>query len=58
MAAGTRRAGTTTKALPKPRTARATCTECSAPLSAYNPGPNCYAHTIDIPWKGPGVRPR
>jgi hypothetical protein len=34
------------------------CTECGARLSSYNPGPNCFAHTLDIPWKGPGVRPR
>ena len=58
VAAGTRLAGTTTKAIPKAREARATCTECGAPLSSYNPGPNCFAHTLDIPWKGPGVRHR
>lgn len=58
MAAGTRHAGTTMKAKPRAGTTRATCTECGAPLSSYNPGPNCYAHTLDIPWKGPGVRPR
>jgi hypothetical protein len=38
--------------------APATCSECGAKLSSYNPGPNCYAHTLDIPWKGPGVRVR
>ena len=58
MAAGTRLAGTATKPVPKVRTGRAACTECGARLSAYNPGPNCYAHTLDIPWKGPGVRSR
>jgi hypothetical protein len=59
VATGTRLAGTgATKAIPKARTARATCSECGVPLSSYNPGPNCFAHTLDIPWKGPGVRPR
>jgi hypothetical protein len=59
VASGTRLAGSTAaKGIPKARQPRAACTECGAALSSYNPGPNCYAHTLDIPWKGPGVRPR
>jgi hypothetical protein len=58
VAAGTRLAGTTLKPVQKVRDGRAQCTECAVRLSSYNPGPNCYAHTLDIPWKGPGVRPR
>ena len=58
MAAGTRLAGSTLKPVQKARDGRAECAECGARLSSYNPGPNCYAHTLDIPWKGPGVRPR
>ena len=59
MASGTRLAGTTLKPVQKKeREGRAVCTECGVRLSSYNAGPNCYAHTLDIPWKGPGVRPR
>ena len=58
MATGTRLAGTTLKPVQKARQGQAACTTCGARLSSYNPGPNCYAHTLDIPWKGPGVRPR
>ncbi len=32
------------------------CTACGARLSAYNPGTACYAHTVDVPWKGPHHR--
>ncbi|MCU1591160.1 MAG: hypothetical protein JWP11_2416 [Frankiales bacterium] len=58
MASGTRQAGTTTKPRRKVLGSRLACGECGARLSAYNPGPNCFAHTLDLPWKGPGVRPR
>ena len=58
MAAGTRLAGTTLKPVQKAREGRAACGECGVRLSSYNPGPNCFTHTLDIPWKGPGVRPR
>ena len=58
MATGTRVAGTTAKPVLKAREERAACSACGVPLSSYNPGPNCFAHTLDIPWKGPGVRPR
>ena len=33
------------------------CAVCGERLSAYNPGPNCYAHTVGLPWKGPNNRP-
>ena len=36
----------------------ARCTVCGERLSSYNRGPNCYAHTVDIPWRGPHARPR
>ena len=58
MATGTRLAGTASKPVAKAREGRAACSSCGIPLSSYNKGPNCYAHTLDIPWKGPGVRPR
>lgn len=41
-----------------PDDGRPRCTVCGERLSAYNRGPNCYAHTVDIPWKGPNARPR
>ena len=58
MASGTRLTGTTAKPVAKARTGRASCTVCEARLSAYNAGPNCYAHTVDVPWKGPGTLSR
>jgi hypothetical protein len=38
-------------------TARA-CTECGKSLSTYNPGPNCWEHTIGHPWRGPEAKPK
>jgi hypothetical protein len=58
VATGTRRAGSSSKPVLKARVTRAHCTQCDAQLSAYNPGPNCFAHTLDVPWRGPGVRIR
>jgi hypothetical protein len=61
VASGTRLAGTPTRPAADRRPLQATrqaCTECGARLSSYNPGPNCFAHTLDVPWKGPGVRAR
>lgn len=66
MAAGTRLSGSALKAAPHPTpgpvpkstAGRLACGECGARLSSYNPGPNCYAHTLDVPWRGPGARPR
>lgn len=34
------------------------CQVCDLKLSAYNPGPNCWAHTIGFPWRGPTAKPR
>lgn len=35
-----------------------TCSVCGIRLSAYNPGPNCWQHTIGYPWRGPSAKPR
>jgi hypothetical protein len=35
-----------------------TCTVCGTKLSSYNPGPNCWQHTIGYPWRGPSAKPR
>jgi hypothetical protein len=34
------------------------CDVCDVRLSAYNPGPNCWQHTIGRPWRGPSAKPR
>jgi hypothetical protein len=34
------------------------CSVCGVKLSAYNPGPNCWQHTIGHPWRGPSAKPR
>jgi hypothetical protein len=34
------------------------CEECGMKLSSYNPGPNCWQHTIGHPWRGPSAKPR
>lgn len=34
------------------------CPVCGVKLSAYNPGPNCWQHTIGNPWRGPSAKPR
>jgi hypothetical protein len=34
------------------------CEECGVKLSAYNPGPNCWSHTIGHPWRGPEAKPK
>ena len=34
------------------------CSVCEVKLSLYNPGPNCWQHTIGWPWRGPSARPR
>lgn len=54
MASGTRLTGSTLKPVAKVRTDKASCTVCGSRLSAYNAGPNCYTHTLGVPWKGPG----
>lgn len=35
-----------------------TCSVCGIKLSSYNPGPNCWHHTIGYPWRGPSAKPR
>lgn len=35
-----------------------TCEACGTKLSSYNPGPNCWQHTIGNPWRGPSAKPR
>jgi len=34
------------------------CPQCDVKLSQYNPGPNCWSHTIGWPWRGPSAKPR
>jgi hypothetical protein len=34
------------------------CGQCGDPLSQYNPGPNCWNHTVEFPWRGPTAKPR
>jgi hypothetical protein len=34
------------------------CSVCGTKLSSYNPGPNCWQHTIGYPWRGPSAKPR
>lgn len=34
------------------------CGVCGTKLSSYNPGPNCWQHTIGYPWRGPSAKPR
>jgi hypothetical protein len=37
---------------------RRACSVCGTKLSSYNPGPNCWQHTIGYPWRGPSAKPR
>ena len=34
------------------------CERCGVKLSNYNPGPNCWQHTIGYPWRGPTAKPK
>lgn len=34
------------------------CKVCQVKLSSYNPGPNCWQHTIGYPWRGPTAKPK
>jgi len=34
------------------------CQVCGVKLSAYNPNPTCWQHTIGHPWRGPSAKPR
>ena len=39
---------------PEPRN----CQVCGIKISSYNPGPNCWQHTIGHPWRGPTAKPK
>jgi hypothetical protein len=43
---------------PSPPDSAKACTVCGTKLSSYNPGPNCWQHTIGYPWRGPSAKPR
>lgn len=43
---------------PAPTDTAKTCSVCGTKLSSYNPGPNCWQHTIGYPWRGPSAKPR
>ena len=58
MAAGTRPTGATLKPVPKAHDGNRNCAVCDERLSSYNPGPNCYRHTVGMPWRGPAGKPR
>ncbi|MFN2539738.1 MAG: hypothetical protein ABR549_16525 [Mycobacteriales bacterium] len=34
------------------------CAVCGAKLSSYNDNETCWAHTVELPWKGPNTKPR
>lgn len=34
------------------------CQVCGIKLSSYNPGPNCWHHTMGYPWRGPTAKPK
>ena len=34
------------------------CSVCGVKLSAYNPNPTCWQHTIGHPWREPSAKPR
>ncbi|MBI4261887.1 MAG: hypothetical protein HY658_15140 [Actinobacteria bacterium] len=34
------------------------CSVCDVRISAYNPNPTCWQHTIGFPWRGPTAKPR
>ncbi|HJP66002.1 MAG TPA: hypothetical protein VKA30_06840 [Actinomycetota bacterium] len=34
------------------------CSVCEVRLSRYNPGPNCWQHTLGWPWRGPTAKPK
>lgn len=43
---------------PKTQSAERHCEECGVKLSSYNPGPNCWQHTIGHPYRGPHAKPK
>lgn len=53
-----RMAGEARSSKPKAIGGARACTECAKPLSTYNPGPNCWEHTMGHPWRGPHAKPK
>lgn len=53
MASGHRPTGADLKPVPKANDGKRDCPVCGQRLSSYNPGPNCYKHTIGALWGGP-----
>lgn len=45
-------------AAPKAEVQARACAECGTRLSSYNPGPNCWQHTVGYPWRGPTAKPK
>jgi hypothetical protein len=43
---------------PDSRAGTGACAVCGSKLSVYNANPTCWAHTLEIPWKGPNHKPR
>lgn len=58
MASGTRLTGTSLKPVVKVGSNRRCCPVCAERLSSYNPGPNCWTHTVGVPWRGPAAKPK
>ena len=58
MTSGTRPTGAALKPVAKASGERRFCPICDERLSSYNPGPNCWTHTVGVPWRGPTARPR
>ncbi|MHB8342567.1 MAG: hypothetical protein ACYDB7_15555 [Mycobacteriales bacterium] len=58
MSSGTRPTGASLKPVPKASLVQRACPVCGEHLSSYNPGPNCYTHTVGVPWRGPTNKPR
>jgi len=43
---------------PKRHRGKRVCTVCGIALSAYNEGPNCWRHSVGMPWRGPSAKPK
>ena len=43
---------------PKRFRGKRVCTVCGIALSAYNEGPNCWRHSVGMPWRGPSAKPK
>ncbi len=58
MASGTRPTGADLKPVARAGSGKRSCGVCGARLTSYNPGPNCYRHTVEVPWRGPAAPPK